>query len=138
MEQFESLDIETTADKPTIWWRYVDDMFVVWSHERDKLDRFPNHLNGVHPNIQFTMELEHNEVLPFLGVRVNRDQASAITSVFRKLTQSDRYLHSNSNHHPRQKNRVVCTLVDRARRVYSKEQLQEELDHLKQALRCNG
>ncbi|GJQ76404.1 hypothetical protein Trydic_g2120 [Trypoxylus dichotomus] len=79
MEHFESLTIETAADKPTltnrptVWWRYVDGMFVVWPHGRDKLDWFLKHLNGVHPSIQFTMELEHNGVLPFLDVLVNRD-----------------------------------------------------------------
>ncbi|GJQ66633.1 hypothetical protein Trydic_g4603 [Trypoxylus dichotomus] len=51
MEQFESLAIETAVDKPTVWWRYVDDTFVVWPHGRDKLERFLEHLNGVHPNI---------------------------------------------------------------------------------------
>ncbi|GJQ73972.1 hypothetical protein Trydic_g18902 [Trypoxylus dichotomus] len=73
MEQFESLAVETAADKPTVWWRYLDDTFVIWPHGRDKLDRFLEHLNGVYPNIQLTMELEHNGELPFLDVRVNRD-----------------------------------------------------------------
>ncbi|GJQ74561.1 hypothetical protein Trydic_g21422 [Trypoxylus dichotomus] len=138
MEQFESLAIETAVDKPTVWWRYVDDTFVIWPHGRDKLDRFLEHLNGVHPNIQFAMELGHNDELPFLDVRINRDQARTTTSVFRKPTHTDRYLQNQSNHHPDQKNTVVCALVQRGRRVCSEEQLKEELNHLKQALRCNG
>ncbi|GJQ74695.1 hypothetical protein Trydic_g21546 [Trypoxylus dichotomus] len=138
MEQFESPAIETAVDKPTVWWRYVDDTFVVWPHGRDGLDRFLEHLNRVHPSIQFTMELEHNGELPFLDVRVNRAQARATTSVFREPTHTDRYLHNQSNHHPGQKNTVMRTLVERACRVCSEEQLKEELDHLRQALRCNG
>ncbi|GJQ71974.1 hypothetical protein Trydic_g3082 [Trypoxylus dichotomus] len=104
MEQFKSLAIETVMDKPTIWWIYVDDTFVVWTHGRNKLNRFNKHLNGVHLNIQFTMEVEHNGVLPYLDVRVNRDQASVTVSVFRKSKHTDRYLHNNSNNHPRQQN----------------------------------
>ncbi|GJQ78547.1 hypothetical protein Trydic_g11659 [Trypoxylus dichotomus] len=119
MEQFESLAIETAVDKPTVWWRCVDDTLVIWPHGRDKLDRFLEHLNGVHSNIQFTMELEHNGELPFLDVRVNRDQVRATTSVFRKPTQTGRYLHNQPNHHPGQKNMVVRTLVERARKANS-------------------
>ncbi|GJQ70462.1 hypothetical protein Trydic_g22875 [Trypoxylus dichotomus] len=57
MEQFESLAIETAVDKPTVWWRYVEDTFVICPYGRDKLDRFLEHLNGAHPNIQFTMDI---------------------------------------------------------------------------------
>ncbi|GJQ71373.1 hypothetical protein Trydic_g11103 [Trypoxylus dichotomus] len=84
------------------------------------------------------MDLEQNGVLHFLDVVVNRDQASTATSVFRKPTHIDRYLHNNSNHQPRQKNTVMRTIVERARRVYSEEQLEKKLDHLRQALQCNG
>ncbi|GJQ85082.1 hypothetical protein Trydic_g15241 [Trypoxylus dichotomus] len=44
----------------------------------------------------------------------------------------------SSNHHPRQKNVVVSTLVEGARRVCSKKQLHKVLDHLRQALWYNG
>ncbi|GJQ82611.1 hypothetical protein Trydic_g19635 [Trypoxylus dichotomus] len=101
MEQFESLAIETAVDKHTVWWRYVDDTFVVWPHGRYKLGRFLEHLNGVHPNIQFTMEPEDNGF--------NRDRARATTGVFRTPTHTDSYLHNQSNHHPGQKNTMVCT-----------------------------
>ncbi|GJQ72989.1 hypothetical protein Trydic_g1626 [Trypoxylus dichotomus] len=134
IEQFESLAIETAVNKPRVWWRYVDDTFVVWPHGSDKLDRFLEHLNGVHPKIQFTMELT-------VDVRVNRNQARVTTSVqtvFRKPTHTDRYLHNQSNYHPGLKNTVVRTMVKRARRICSEDQLKEELDHLRQALRCNG
>ncbi|KAK9675311.1 hypothetical protein QE152_g40458 [Popillia japonica] len=48
------------------------------------------------------------------------------------------YLNNESNHRPRQKNGVVKTLVEQARKVCSPEQLEGEFDHLRQALRCNG
>ncbi|KAK9693727.1 hypothetical protein QE152_g33997 [Popillia japonica] len=41
-----------------------------------------------------------------------------------KPTHTDRYLHNESNHHPRQKKGVVKTLVERARKVCSPEQLE--------------
>ncbi|GJQ70933.1 hypothetical protein Trydic_g850 [Trypoxylus dichotomus] len=71
MERFKSIAIKAAVENSAVWWSYVDHTFVVWPHGRIKLDRFPKHLNGVHPNIQVTMELEHNGVLTFLDVLVN-------------------------------------------------------------------
>ncbi|GJQ88825.1 hypothetical protein Trydic_g14814 [Trypoxylus dichotomus] len=70
MERFKNLAIETAVDKPTVWWKYVDDTLVVWPHGRDKLDRFLKHLNGARSNIQFIMQVEYNGVLHFLDVLV--------------------------------------------------------------------
>jgi hypothetical protein len=48
MEHFEKQVISSTAKKPTRWYRYVDDTFVVWPHGKDELQRFLKHLNSIH------------------------------------------------------------------------------------------
>ena len=58
MEDFEKRAIEQVPHKPVCWLRYVDDTFVIWPHGKQKLGEFLNHLNGIHKNIQFTMEIE--------------------------------------------------------------------------------
>jgi hypothetical protein len=60
------------AKKPAHWYRYVDDTFVVWTHGQEELHRFLQHLNTIHSNIKFTMEVEKNNTLPFLDVLVTR------------------------------------------------------------------
>jgi hypothetical protein len=72
MEHFEKLALETAVFKPAIWLRYVDDTFVVWPHGPSRLQEFLRHLNSVRPTIQFTMEVETNNNLPFLDVLVTR------------------------------------------------------------------
>ena len=32
--------------KPYLWWRYIDDIFMVWTHGEDKLEDFINHINS--------------------------------------------------------------------------------------------
>jgi len=36
----------------------------------DKLGRFLNHVNGLHRNIQFTIQIEGDSHLPFLGIDI--------------------------------------------------------------------
>jgi len=50
------------------WFRYVDDTFVIWLHETDKLERFLDHLNGLRRNTKFTMEMKRYGHLPFLDI----------------------------------------------------------------------
>ncbi|GJQ84925.1 hypothetical protein Trydic_g531 [Trypoxylus dichotomus] len=115
--------------KPLCWYRYVYDTFVVWPHGADALGEFLQHLNSIHPRIQF----------PFLDVLVNRNRDGTLSHrVYRKPTHTDRYLHYNSNHHPKQKRAVIKTLVDRAARICEPQHIEQELQHLNQALQANG
>jgi hypothetical protein len=48
MEDFEKKAIEQATHKLVLWYRYVDDTFVIWPHGQEKLLEFLNHLNGLH------------------------------------------------------------------------------------------
>ncbi|KAJ4448198.1 hypothetical protein ANN_10212 [Periplaneta americana] len=139
MEAFEEATLETATLKPSCWYRYVDDTFVIWKHGRRTLEDFLLHLNSQHEQIQFTMETEKDGQLPFLDVLVYRQENGALGhKVYRKPTHTDRYLHKDSNHHPRQKRAMIKTLFDRAIRVSDPQHLDQEIDHLHSALTANG
>ena len=139
MESFEASALETAALKPVCWYRYVDDTFVIWSHGQEKLRDFLLHLNSIHPQIQFTMEIESDGQLPFLDVLVRRkDDGTLGHSVYRKPTHTDRYLHKRSNHHPCQKRAVLKTLLCRATRICEPENFSVEIKHLENSLQANG
>ena len=55
-------------------------------------------MNNFHPNIQFTYETEYNFKLAFLDVILCRDGENIVTTVYRKVTNADLYLNSNSSH----------------------------------------
>jgi len=65
MEHFEKQAISSAAKKPTRWYRYVDDTFMVQPHGKDELQRFLKHLNSIHQNIAFTMEVEQQGTFRF-------------------------------------------------------------------------
>lgn len=139
MEDFETKALAAADLKPKSWFRYVDDTFVVWSHGRQTLEQFLVHLNSVHNNIQFTMEVEENGSIPFLDVHVTRKPDGSLGhAVYRKKTHTDRYLNANSHHHPMQKATVLKTLTTRAVRISDAEHLQQEKTHLLMSLLQNG
>ena len=40
--------------KPLVWWRYTDDIFMMWQHGEEDLQKFLEALNCFHPTIKFT------------------------------------------------------------------------------------
>lgn len=68
MEAFEHSALECAPLKPSHFKRYVDDIFINWSHGHYRLDEFLTFLNSLHPNIKFTMEIKTHRKLPVLDV----------------------------------------------------------------------
>ena len=40
--------------KPLVWWRYIEDTFLLRQHGEEKLKEFLDILNSYHPSINFT------------------------------------------------------------------------------------
>ena len=40
MGDLERSALDKTAYKPLVWWRYIDDIFLIWTHGPDKLTDF--------------------------------------------------------------------------------------------------
>ena len=124
--------------KPKLWVRYVDDMFVIWPHGPDRLQSFHQRLNKQHPKIQFTVEEEKDDQLPFLDVLVTKEGGRLLTSVYRKPTHTERYIPYHSHHHPRTTTGVLRCMRDRARNICHPTKMQQEMDHLNQVFQANG
>ena len=91
-----------------------------------------------HSNIQFTMEIEENNQIPFLDVLVRRKGDGTLGhQIYRKPTHTDRYLHAISHHHPSQKNSVISSLIHRALTISEPTSVNEELEHLNRILNRN-
>lgn len=78
------------TNKPEVWFRYVDDTFIIWRHGSNELHKFLNFFNN--PNIRFTMDIEKNGKIPFLDVLIITKKADNILShqVYRKPTHIER------------------------------------------------
>jgi len=56
MGELEKLLLQNTTYKSAVWWRYVDDIFMIWNHGEEQLQKFLKEINILHPTIKFTDE----------------------------------------------------------------------------------
>ena len=134
MEYFEQMAL-STAPTPRFQHRYVDDTFVI-QEEIHKQD-FLQHINGVDPAIQFTVENNKEDgAIPFLDTIVKPEVDGKLsTTVYRKPTHTDQYLKWVCHRHLSAKFSVINTLSHRAQTVCSNpEILHKEKTHLRHAL----
>ena len=135
MEEFDARAFTSFPHAPSLWLRFVDDTFVInkAEHSQDLLQ----HINSQDPHIQFTVEPTQQDSLPFLDTLVTIEPDNTFsTTVYRKPTHTDQYLHWDSNHHITAKQSVFNTLAHRAKTVSSsQDRMDKELEHIKTALK---
>ena len=54
MDDFENRIVYKYPRQPITWWRFIDDVFLLWSHTEEELHDFVEYLNNSHPTIKFT------------------------------------------------------------------------------------
>ena len=124
---------------PLNYYRYVDDCFLIFC-TKAQCDVFFNYLNSRHPNIKFTKEVENDNSLPFLDIKIIRDEHSLLsTSVYHKPTFSGLYLQWKSFVPKQYKISLVNCLLYRAWRICSDSRLfNNEVGFIKSTLMANG
>ena len=112
------LFLSSFPHKPTVYYRYIDDIFMIWSHGIDKFEQFLRNANNTHPNITFTYEA--STALPFLDalIKINNDN-TIYTTVYCKPTDRHSYLHYKSNHPIHLKHSIIFKKFLRYKRICS-------------------
>ena len=95
--------------------QYVDDMFVIQKAEHNH--QLLQHINSADPHMQFTAkEPNIDGSIPFLDILVlPGPDNTLLTTVYRKLTHTDQYLHWDSCNDLSIKDTVLNTLTHSAR-----------------------
>ena len=101
--------------KPRLAKKFVDDSFEIC--KKGRVEELTDHMNRLDPtgSLKFTYEEEQEGKLAFLDTLVHRQPDGTLrTTVYRKKTHTDQYLHFQSHHPLHQKQGVIRTLIDRA------------------------
>ena len=114
--------------------RYVDDTLVL--AKPSDVNLILNKLNSYHPDIQFTHEefIDNNEV-HFLDIKLTSNG----TSIFRKNTHRDQYIHISSFTPWSYKTAWIRSLVSRAYKICSNDHLlSDEINNILRFMSWNG
>ena len=62
MADLETKKLLVYQQKPLVWWRFIDDIFTIWTFGENQLEDFIKHINSCHPKIKFSAEISNPEI----------------------------------------------------------------------------
>ena len=96
MESVENSFLSSFPHKPTVYYRYIDDIFMIWSHGIDKFEQFLHNPTNTHHNTTFAYEV--STALPLLDVLIRINNNNTIyTTAYCMPTDRHSYLHYKGN-----------------------------------------
>ena len=138
MEYFEKKGIRIYVTKAVIVALYIEITFILCPHQED-VQTLLDHMNSILPSIQFTMEKEQGNKLPFLGVLVTCTEQRFRSYVYHKPTFTREYLNFNSHHPYTVQKGIVRCLQHWAKTISSDTDVyQEEMISLSHNLHRNN
>ena len=96
MDQIETKFLRTQSHQPMAWFRYIDDIFFIWTYGEEKLEEFMPDFDAFTPNIQFTYESSKKSIA-FLDLDVAVCNARLESTVHVKPTDRHQYWHYSSS-----------------------------------------
>ena len=99
-----------------VWFRYIDDIFFIWTHGKDKLEKFLDDLNIFDNNIKFTYE-SSKENVTFLDLIVKLSKGCLTTDLHITDTDRHQYLHFNSSHPNHTKRSIIYSQALRLAKI---------------------
>ena len=104
---------------PSLWLRFLDDIFCIWTDREEKLNEFFENLNEFHPTIKFNK-------INFLDVTISKNNNKLSTDLYTKETDRHQYLHAKSCHRSCIKRAIPYGQTVRIKRVCSDENVLNE------------
>ena len=117
MRHLEERLIEGHDLKPRVWYRFVDDIFLIWEHGEEKLHNWVKYLNNAHSTKKFTLEYSKKEI-NFLDTMVKKNKENKLyTDLYTKKTDTNSYLNYKSAHPPHCKKSLPYSQFLRIKRI---------------------
>lgn len=143
LNNFENKHIWATKNryknKIIFFYRYVDDIIILFDGNSRQITLFNNFVNNIHPNLKFTIELEQNNSLNFLDITLTKINNSFSFKIFRKPTATDTTINATSHHPQSHKLAAYNSFVNRLLTVpLNTENFNEEKNILKHIAAANG
>ena len=103
MHYLETGILESINLRPTLWFRFRNDIIMMWPHGPEELHHLMTIMNHFHQTIKLTHSYNYNGIA-FLDTIVIRDTENSIyTKVYHKPTENKNYLYCCSCHPTKRK-----------------------------------
>ena len=79
-DELETKFLQSQSLQPLVWFRYIKDIFFIWTYGKDKLEKFLDDLNRFNNNIKFTHESSKKNVT-FLDLIVKLSKGRLTTDL---------------------------------------------------------
>ena len=107
---------------PHTYFRYIDDIFMIWTEGLDNLKIFIDYLNNIHPTIKFISSHSSTNI-PFFDVNVSlTNDGNISTDLCTKPTDKHQHLLYSSCHPLHTKKAIPFSLALRLRRICSTDE----------------
>ena len=107
IDDLETKFLQSRSLQPLVLFRYIDNIFFIWSHGNEKLENFlDNNLSSFDNNIKFTYESSKDNVI-FLDLIVKLSKGRLTTDLHVKDTDRYQYLHFSSSHPDHTKRSII-------------------------------
>jgi len=125
--------------KIIFYFRYVDDIIVLFNSNSRQLTLLNKYLNSVHSNLKFTLEEEANNRLNYLDLTIMKCNNSLKFKIYRKPTTTSQTINNNSHHPQNQKMAAYNSFVHRLLSVpMDQTDYEEEVSIIKFIAVANG
>ncbi|XP_065414590.1 uncharacterized protein LOC135973774 [Chrysemys picta bellii] len=103
---------------PLLYLRYIDDIFIIWTHGKEALEEFHHDFNNFHPTINLSLD-QSTQAVHFLDTTVLISDGHINTTLYRKPTDRYTYLHASSFHPGHTTRSIVYSQALRYNRICS-------------------
>ena len=116
LDSLEEDILNNSLFKPLVWWRYNDDIFMMWKHGGEELQQFLETLNFYHSIVKFTGDCSRAKI-NFVDVTVMKKGNQLVSDL--SVKPADTYLHASSCHVSHCKKSIPFSQALRLKRIFS-------------------
>ena len=120
MDQHKSKFLETQILEPLVRFRYIDDIFNIWTHGEEKLKKFMEDFNSFFDDSNFKHNFDKDSIC-YLVLKIISSNTKLMTSLYNKPADCHQYIHYKSSHPEHTKQSTIYSQTLRVKRVCSQE-----------------
>ncbi|XP_073406721.1 uncharacterized protein [Dendrobates tinctorius] len=118
MAKLESDFLSSCPIRPLAYYRFIDDILIIWTESEQQLKTFHEQFNQFHPTINLTLNYSSTEI-NFLDTIIKLKNNEIETSLYQKPIDHPTYLKWDSFHPKHIKNSIIYSQAIRYNRICS-------------------